>query len=165
MGGAPFEELIDAYGPELLAYLRRLTRSEADAEDCLQETFLRAYRAHPRLRPGSNPRAWLYKIATHVAYTHWRRVKRHQKALEQVGRPAQEPSVESQAESGTLVQAVREVVERLPHKQRTALILRRYQGLAYEEIGEALGCSAESARANAYQALKKLRAHFGEDER
>jgi len=46
----------------------------------------------------------------------------------------------------------------LPPKQRAALMQRQFEGLSYEEIGEALGCTAESARANVYQAIKKLRA-------
>ena len=59
-----------------------------------------------------------------------------------------------------MIAAVLEVVEQLPYKQKTALLLRNYQGLTYEEIGTTLYCTPESARANVYQALKKLRMHF-----
>jgi RNA polymerase sigma-70 factor (ECF subfamily) len=52
---------------------------------------------------------------------------------------------------------VLQAVEKLPHKQQAALMLRNYQGFSYEEIGETLDCSPEAARANVYQAIKKLR--------
>lgn len=162
----PFEDLVSRHGPELHTYLWRLTHLEQDAEDCLQDTFLRAYRAYPRLRPRSNVRAWLYAIATNVARTHMRRerrraARRSHQGLERL------PAVESDlpdAPGGESLRAVQRAVEALPSKQRAALILRRYQGLNYREIGQALGCSPEAARANAYQALRKLRAQFKEQE-
>ncbi len=61
------------------------------------------------------------------------------------------------------IQAVLQAVEQLPHKQQAALMLRNYQGFSYEEIGAALDCSSESARANVYQAVKKLRKQFAEE--
>ena len=59
---------------------------------------------------------------------------------------------------------VQQAVMALPERQRAALMLRKYQELEYEEIGVALGCSQESARANVYQALKKLRAIFKDED-
>jgi len=63
------------------------------------------------------------------------------------------------------VQAVRRAVQRLPGKQQAALVMRRYQGLSYVDIGMALETTAEAARANVYQALRKLRALFPEEAR
>src|ERR1051325_11076075 len=68
-----FEALVETHSAEIFAYLWRLLRQTADAEDCLQETFLRAYRAYPRLNGTANYRAWLYKIATNTARTHLKR--------------------------------------------------------------------------------------------
>jgi RNA polymerase sigma-70 factor (ECF subfamily) len=59
---------------------------------------------------------------------------------------------------------LRAAVERLPEKQRLALVMRKYHGLSYEEIGEMLGSTAEAARANVYQALKRLRMEFSPEE-
>ena len=69
-----FESLIQTHGAAVFGYLWRLLRDEADAEDCLQETYLRAYRAYPRLlaRGHANLTAWLYRIATNTARTHLR---------------------------------------------------------------------------------------------
>ena len=61
-----FDELVERYRPELLAYLRRLLGNIHDAEDVCQDAFLRAYRAVDRLEANSNLRAWLYKVATNT---------------------------------------------------------------------------------------------------
>jgi RNA polymerase sigma-70 factor (ECF subfamily) len=63
------------------------------------------------------------------------------------------------------VDAVRRVVESLPSKQRQALVLRRYQGLSYDEVARVLGGSAQAARANVYQAVLKLKKAFPEEAR
>lgn len=65
----PFETLVDEYGKEIFGYLWRMLYDTHDAEDCLQETFLKAFRVYTRTRPDSNYRAWLYKIATNTART------------------------------------------------------------------------------------------------
>src|SRR5437899_2722789 len=77
-----FDALVNAHSAAIFAYLWRLLRDTADAEDCLQDTFLRAYRAYGRLdqaadgRGHTNPRAWLYRIATNVARTRLRQRSR-----------------------------------------------------------------------------------------
>lgn len=157
-----FEALVEAHSGEIFAYVWRLLRDTADAEDCLQETFLRAYRSFSRVKVGSNYRAWLYKIATNTARTH----------VKQRGRlnaRTLDLDPELQAERAApldrvvrreAIEAVTRAVEALPHQQRAALIMRQYQELGYDDIAAALDCTAEAARANVYQALKKLRAHF-----
>ena len=154
-----FESLVDAHGAELFAYLWRMTRDTPDAEDCLQETYLRAYRAYPRLDAKANCRAWLYKIATNTARTHLtRRGRAHARTadldpdLTRGGDPIPESVEHRQALS-----AVARAVESLPRQQRAALILRKYQELNYAAIAAALDCTEAAARANVYQALKKLR--------
>jgi len=154
-----FTSLIDRYGGEIFAYLYRYTGGTMDAEDCLQETLLRAFRAYTRTAPDSNFRAWLYAIATNVARTH------HRRRLRTLGReqpleadlPTSGASPAQLAEQRLALAAVREAVAGLPEKQRAALILRKYQGLGYAEIGQLIACSPESARANVYQALRSLR--------
>ncbi|HLD94885.1 MAG TPA: sigma-70 family RNA polymerase sigma factor, partial [Anaerolineales bacterium] len=64
----------------------------------------------------------------------------------------------------TQLAAVKQAVMALPDRQRAALMMRKYQELEYAEIAEALDCSEDSARANVYQALKKLREQFAEVE-
>ena len=161
-----FETLVEAHSAELFGYVWRVLRDTTDAEDCLQETFLRAYRSFARLRPDTQHRAWLYKIATNTARTH----------LKQRGRIAArtldlDPDLQSDKSSPVdhvgqrqLIKAVARAVEALPDRQRAALIMRKYQELSYAEIAAALDCTEDSARANVYQALKKLRAQLGVNE-
>jgi len=155
-----FDSLVNAHSAEIFKYLWRLMRETADAEDCLQETFLRAYRAYGRLDPQANCRAWLYKIATNVARTHGKRRAQHiarASALDPDA-PHAGPTLSEQIEQQELMRRVARAVEQLPHHQRAALLMRKYQDLDYAAIAEALQCSEEAARANVYQALKKLRA-------
>jgi len=160
MDSAPdFGGLIDLHSSELLAYLTRLLDERQAAEDCLQDVYLRAYRAYSRLPAEANRRAWLYRIATNVARTAWGRRGREAARTAPLDDEARDPAatVEDGLERSEQLVRLRAAVDALPHKQRAALILRRYQGLAYEAIGPILGCSPEAARANAYQALKRLR--------
>ncbi|MCC7358609.1 MAG: RNA polymerase sigma factor [Anaerolineales bacterium] len=154
-----FDTLLTIHGPALHAYLWRLLRDPADAEDALQETFLRAFRAYGRAADHPNHRAWLYRIATNVARTHQKRAARaaaRASALDpDLAAPG--PGVAEQAAQAQTLRAVAAAVAALPQQQRAALILRKYQELDYAEIAAALACTPAAARANVYQALKKLR--------
>ena len=162
IGGAPactFASLLDQYHRQIFRFAMRLCSGDRHtAEDIAQETFLRAFRAFDALTPGSNHRAWLYRIAYNTFLNDRRRHRHGEVELD-----------ESHASAGggddarELAGAVLAFVRTLPAKQRAALILRRVEGREYDEVAAVLGCSEESARANAYQALKKLRERFGEE--
>jgi RNA polymerase sigma-70 factor (ECF subfamily) len=158
-----FDALLETHGRALFAYLWRLLGSPAEAEDCYQETWLRAFRAYPRLRRQGhpNPAGWLYRIATNTARTSQRRLARARARtlpLDDDRLIAREPGPADLADQAETLRRVARAVEALPHQQRAALILRKYQALSYAEVGAALGCSAGAARASVYQALLKLRA-------
>src|SRR5512147_2842330 len=78
MAKPDFEELVERHSAEIFAYIWRMLRETGDAEDCLQETFLRAFRSYGHVRAGTNYRAWLYKIATNTTRSQWKRRKRHE---------------------------------------------------------------------------------------
>jgi RNA polymerase sigma-70 factor (ECF subfamily) len=154
-------ELVERHRAEILRYLIRLLGDPDDAQDACQDVFLRAHRAFGRLRDGSNPRAWLYRIATnHAATAARRRARRSARTaeadLDRLPAPADAP--ERRAE----LRAVAHAVGALPPRQRAALLLRRFQGLGYDEIAATLGGNESAARANVYQAVRKLRAALGE---
>jgi RNA polymerase sigma-70 factor (ECF subfamily) len=155
-----FEELIERHHDEIFAYLWKILGRNRhgdgalDVEDLVQEVFLRAYQAFATLRPNSQHRAWLYKIATNCAYTKFRRERLS--AVQEL--PAE---LLSETESPSLSDGregkVRALVERLPAKQRICVTLRYLQDLDYPEIARIAGCSQESARANVSQAIRRLR--------
>ncbi|GAB4580197.1 MAG: RNA polymerase sigma factor FecI [Anaerolineales bacterium] len=158
----PFDALVEAHSAEIYRYLWRMTYNTTDAEDCLQDTFLRVLRAYPRLSADSNFRAYLYKVATNVAHTHAvrrnRQNHRHTELLDIIPSPNLSPA--EQTAENELLTAVFTAVNALPHKQRAAFMMRQYQDMDYPEIAAALDTSEDSARANVYQALRKLRQQF-----
>ncbi|MBI2204243.1 MAG: RNA polymerase sigma factor [Candidatus Rokubacteria bacterium] len=160
MGEAPFEGIVEAHHREIHRYLGRLTRGSAIADDLAQETFLRAYRSWKALPEGANVRAWLFTIATNVMRNHFRGEKRRTRAHDTVKASTREAGPDrpdgaaSASEALTLVESV---VATLPLKQRSAFVLRKVHELEYDAIGGALGCSADSARAHVFQALRKIR--------
>ncbi|MEX2144562.1 MAG: RNA polymerase sigma factor [Anaerolineales bacterium] len=161
-----FETLVERHSRELFAYLWRLLGDEADARDCLQESFLRAFRAYERLQTTDHLRAWLYKIATNTARSQQARQYRASLRTVALAEPlaSGEKGVELQVAERSQLAAVRRAIMVLPERQRAALLLRKYQELEYDEIAATLGCSQSAARANVYQALKKLRAMFNEED-
>jgi RNA polymerase sigma-70 factor (ECF subfamily) len=160
-----FEELIERHHDEICAYLWRLMGKDGrrdsgvSVEDLTQDVFLRAYESFPRLRPNSNYRAWLYKIATHSAYTQLRRMKHRREKLSFLMHSQTEPATAS-GDSNLrqyTEQRIVAMVNGLPVKQKACITLRYLQDLDYPEIAQILGCSQESARANVYQAIRSLR--------
>jgi len=159
-----FEELIEQHHDEIFAYLWRLIGNERrdgamDVEDLVQDVFLRAFRGFTWLRPDSNPRAWLYKIATHCAYTKLRQIKdRHQKLCSWANSAMELETASDGLISRKNAEArVRHLMRGLPVKQRACVTMRYLQDLDYPEIAQILGCSQESARGNVYQAIRRLR--------
>jgi RNA polymerase sigma factor (sigma-70 family) len=146
----PFERLVDAHAAELHRFLVGLV-GPSEAEDCLQETFMSALRAYPRLRHGDNLRAWLYTIAHRKATDVIRRsTRRPTRTLDGV-EPVSAPSADL-ADDGLW-----RTVRGLPPKQRVAIVHRFVLDLAYAEIGERMGTSEEAARQNVSAALRRLR--------
>lgn len=164
MGQQPFETIVEAHHGEIYRYLRRVTARSSEADDLSQETFLRAYRAWRALSPDANVRAWLFTIATNLARNHFRSETRRRTAHAAV-RATLAASDGAGPEGETLFNEARArldaLVATLPLKQRAAFILRKMHDLDYDAIARNLGCSAESARAHVFQALKKIRRGLG----
>ena len=147
-----FQTLIDDHVAELHRFLVASV-GPVEAEDCLQETFLSALRAYPRLRHADNLRAWLYTIAQHKATDVVR--SRQQHAASGLDGIAEErlASVPHQPVDDGLWLSVRG----LPPKQRAALVHRFVFDLAYRDVGERMGISEEAARQNVSAGLRRLR--------
>jgi RNA polymerase sigma-70 factor (ECF subfamily) len=154
-----FTRLVNQHHAEIYRYLVRITGRVTDADDLSQETFFRAFRACVSGGPNGDPRAWLFAIATNLTKNHFRAQKRRRRAQDELVRGA--PSMPDRSEAPGSGQELGEVVERivaaLPLKQRLAFVQRKVHGFEYETIAENLGCSPESARANVFQATKKIK--------
>jgi RNA polymerase sigma-70 factor, ECF subfamily len=143
----PFWSLVEAHGDELLAHAQRLA-GPAHAEDVLQDAFLRALRAYPRLRHADHLRAWLYRVTTNAAIDAHRTRRRELPTAE-----APVVAVEDDYETG----AFEALIAPLPDTARTALRLRFVDDLDYDGIGERLGCSTVAARQRVSTAIRTLR--------
>jgi RNA polymerase sigma-70 factor, ECF subfamily len=163
-----FEEALRRHEHEIMRFLLRMTRDRNDALDLFQETWLRAYRAYPKLDSEQGVRPWLYRIATNLCRNRARDNLRRARVMSNGADPtdsdhhfASASDSASAAGSGGGPEGMlhlRRAIAGLPHKQGQALVMRKFAGLEYEEIGAELKCSADSARASVYQALKKLKA-------
>ncbi|HXF57961.1 MAG TPA: sigma-70 family RNA polymerase sigma factor [Actinomycetota bacterium] len=165
----PFQRFLEEQGPLVYRFLLAQVGAQA-ADDCFQETFLAALRAYPRLRDGSNLRAWALTIATRKALDAARAARRRPVPVPDVGSlgptrgtgggtPA---AVELDPElapdlSGPVWQAVRT----LPPRQRAAVVHRVVLDRSYREVAQALGCSEQAARASVSEGVRRLRRELG----
>jgi len=156
-----FEAIVAAHHGEIYRYLLRATSRASEADDLCQETFLRAFRAYRSLPPDANVRAWLFTIATNLCRNHFRTEKRRRRAHAAMRGERSDIDDDQGPEGATLFNEARTrietVISRLPLKQRLVFTLRKIHDLDYGAIGQTLDCSAESARAHVFQALRKIR--------
>lgn len=158
----PFEDAVRTMEREIMRFLVRSTGDRDDAMDLFQETWLRAYRAYPTLQSEDGLRPWIFRIASNLCRNRARDRMRRGRVISNESADSESESIERRAAhhlnggpEGAL--HLKRSIARLPGKQGQALMMRKFAGLEYAEIGTALNCSAESARACVYQALKKLR--------
>lgn len=159
----PFEQIMRRHEREIMRYLLRALGDRDDAADLFQETWLRAYRAYPRLEADREVRPWLYAIAVNLCRNRSRDGARrrrvivaddqHDSAAERAGK-SQRSHNENE---GYATVRMGELISALPTRQREALQLRYFAGLDYPEIAEIMECSQPAARANVSQALRKLK--------
>jgi RNA polymerase sigma factor (sigma-70 family) len=142
----PFERFYEEQRGPVLAHLRGMLGRDA-AEDAFQETFLRALRAYPTLSHGRHLRAWALAIARNVAVDALRRRR---------VTSAEVPDLES-VDEPLPYEELRRLTAELPHKERAAVFLRYGYDLSYEDIGTALGSSAEAARQAASSGVRRIR--------
>jgi len=153
--------LFDRHKGRLFAFLYYMLGEQATAEDLVSETFLRLYRARSRYRAGTGFTAWLFAIARNLARGELRRRGVAQRAEQRLRREAEPEARDGFSGERTETRArVRAALARLPEEQRAALVLKEYQGLSYQEIGQVLGCNEAAARARTYRARNTLREHL-----
>lgn len=148
----PFQRFLDTHRDVVWRFLV-YSVGPVEADDCFQETFMSALRAYPRLRAGSNLRAWVLTIAHRKALDAHR--GRRRRAL-----PVAEPEAvdtRSQAAPETGDHSLWQAVGELPDRQRAAVVLRYVADLPHREIATAIGCSEEAARRSLHEGLSKLR--------
>lgn len=159
-----FQALLRPHLAGLLALARRHCRDPHWAEDLVQETLVRAFRALPAFRGESALRTWLFRILVRLASEpqRWRRGEPGPSLGDLDVPDALGPLAEHDAMARELQDRLAEAMERLTQRQRTALHLRAVEGLDYAAIGAVLQCSPVAARMHVLEARRKVLARVQE---
>jgi len=160
-----FNQLILRWERPIYALAYRTIGREEDARDVCQETFLRAFRALPGFRGQAKFSSWLYRIALNLCRDWMRRERRAAivQPTEDVDlielAAAAEPSesIEDLVARKDMTRMVERAMARLPEDQRTAIVLKEYHGLTFQEIADLLGCPLSTVKTRLYQGLTVLR--------
>ncbi len=151
------EQLYHCHQPQIYALCYRLLERAEDAEDAVQATFVRAFRALPRFRGESSARTWLYRIATNEALGMLRR-RRDAPPIEEA-----DPASPDGAAAVLERLAVRAALARLTPDHRAILVLRAWEELSYTEIAGVLGISLPAVKMRLNRARAEFRKHYEED--
>jgi RNA polymerase sigma-70 factor (ECF subfamily) len=160
-----FNELILRWERPIYALAYRTIGREEDARDVCQETFLRAFRALPGFRGQAKFSSWLYRIALNLCRDWIRRERRapivqppeESDLMELAAAAEPSESIEELVARKDLAQAVERAMAVLPEEQRTAIVLKEYHGLTFQEIADLLGCPLSTVKTRLYQGLTVLR--------
>jgi RNA polymerase sigma-70 factor, ECF subfamily len=149
---AAVELIWDRYACDLLAYLQAMLGSRTDAEEALQEVFVRVVRKRRHLAKARNLRAYLYQIARHEAATYAR--KRGRQPTEAVSWLVRGEGI---ANDQDLADDLARALAVLPQEQRSVIVLKVYRGQTFQEVSEALGISPNTAASRYRYGMEKLR--------
>jgi len=151
-----FAQLVEQYWDRLYRWLYHLTRDRHVAEDLTQETFLKALGALKSFRPGSNFRAWVFRIGHNNFVNQKRTEKRTRHALPEDLAGTEYGGPMDSAENREALEIVARAVSELPSDFRSALLLRVEEGLSFRDVAKVLGITEETARWRVFKARQKL---------
>jgi RNA polymerase sigma-70 factor, ECF subfamily len=164
-----FNYLTRKYHRSMISFLFRMVRNQAVAEELAQEVFLRVYRSRESYRAEAKFTTWLYRIATNLAVNHARDT-RHERSAQTVYLDApdeetgttpdvadDELTVEQRMMRDERMAAIRSHVMALPERQRMAVLMHKYQGMDYRQIGDVLKLSESATKSLLFRAYQTLR--------
>lgn len=167
---AGFGILVEKYRRPIVHFMFRMVHNQAIAEELAQEIFLRVYRSRQTYRAEARFSTWLYRIATNLGVNYARDTK-HERTAQTIylDQPDPEtgatpdvadstPSVEHELVREERLSAIRAHVMALPERQRNAVLMHKYQGMDYKQIGEVLRLSESATKSLLFRAYQELRA-------
>ncbi|HKF66981.1 MAG TPA: sigma-70 family RNA polymerase sigma factor [Vicinamibacterales bacterium] len=160
-----FNQLVLRWERPIYALAYRVIGREEDARDVCQETFLRAFRALGGFRGQAKFSSWLYRIALNLCRDWVRRQRRTPvvplpedvDVIELAASREPTEPIEDLVARRDLTRVVEKAMARLPEEQRTAIILKEYHGLTFQEIADLVGCPLSTVKTRLYQGLTVLR--------
>ncbi len=156
-----FEQLFRRFGRPLYGTIARIIGDKDNAEELLQDVFLKIYRKFSSFNRGSSFYTWAYRIAVNMSLNYLKSKRAHRESQLE---PAQLDAVPSSGgEDKDAVfrrEATRAAIQEVPPRQRAVLVMRIYDGLDYASVARTLGCSEGAAKANFHFAMQKLRGYL-----
>ncbi|GAB2718442.1 RNA polymerase sigma factor RpoE [Halomonas garicola] len=165
-----FDLLVKKYQHKIIGLIGRYVHDHAEVQDVAQEAFIKAYRALGNFRAESAFYTWMYRIAINTAKNHL--VSRGRRPpgsdvdivdaeiVDQSGRLADSESPEAAIARDQLEAAVFEAIDKLPDDLRTAITLREFDGLAYEDIAHIMQCPVGTVRSRIFRAREAVDEHI-----
>ena len=168
-----FNQLIFRWERPIYALAYRVIGREEDARDVCQETFLRAFRALPGFKGQAKFSSWLYRIALNLCRDWIRRQRRAPlmqppegvELVDLVSERGPSESIEELVARQELSAIVEQAMALLSEEQRTAIILKEYHGMTFQEIADLQGCPLSTVKTRLYQGLAVLRRHLEKNEK
>jgi RNA polymerase sigma-70 factor (ECF subfamily) len=162
-----FRVLVERHSRAIFRLAFRMTGNEQDAEDAVQETFLRAFKQLKNFDGRSTFSTWLYRVCSNCTIDSMRVRKRHEqkRVREQEDsetdllsqQASKAPNAEQLAHSREISSKLGPALEQLSVMERTAFVMRHYEGLGIEEIGQILEVQPNAAKHSVFRAVQKLR--------
>lgn len=157
-----FGEVVRLYSETLYRQIRRMVPRHEDADDLLQNTFIKAWHSLENFRYDAKLSTWLYKIAINEAVSFLERERRRQNVSidDQQQQLVNQIEADEHIDGDSLALQLREAVARLPEKQRLVFNMKYYDDMKYEQISEILGTSVGALKTSYHLAVKKIEQFF-----
>lgn len=161
-----FGEIFNKYKNEVVNTVYWIIRNKDEAEDLSQEVFLRIYNAGKRYQPTAEFRTYLHKITINVCLSYLRRKKIFQfisldRTLKEKELPIEVSNPEDNYEQNELKSNVRKAILSLPTNQKTAIVLKMYDNLSYDEIANVLNLTPQAVKSLIFRARENLKKILG----
>ncbi len=166
---ASFAILLEKHRGPVVHFLYRMVQIQAVAEELAQEAFLRVYRSRASYEPTAKFTTWLFRIANHLALNWIRDGKneRGQESLDEVANDGQvrqvadrQPTTEQYLIRQARLAEVRKAIQSLPDKQRSAVVMHKYEEMEYSQIAGVLECSESAVKSLLFRAYETLRSRL-----
>ncbi len=157
-----FSEVIAVYSEPLYRQIRRMVQSHADADDLLQNTFMKAWQSIEHFRGDARLSTWLYKIAVNEAITHLARERKRRGLSLDDEQSALAAAIEADThiDGDKLALDLRRAIASLPEKQRLVFNMKYYDDMKYDDMSTILGTSVGALKASYHLAVKKIEQFF-----
>lgn len=161
-----FQDVYRHVFPIIYRVVLRIVNSEDAAEELVQEAFIKYYEHRQRLADIAQAKYWLIRVAKNIALNYQKRKGREYRAYEKAfyEPKRREPTGESELLRSDSTQQVQKVLQELPEKLRTVLVLKEYGDLSYKEIGAVLGISEGNVKVRVFRARERIAKMMEEDD-